>query len=118
VRAVRSSTSCSGACSAGCRLWPFHCGERLDVDFLGLIERAKAVRLVADRTRWRDWTRYSSRQDRRMKLGGLVGEAEYEGALDAAWPFLEFGQWTHVGKNATFGLGRYEIVARLPVERA
>jgi len=88
----------------------FHCGVRLDLDFVDLIERAKAVRLVEDRTRWEDWTRYSSRQDRRMTLGGLVGEAVYEGPLDGLWPFLVFGQWTHVGKNATFGLGRYEIV--------
>lgn len=45
-----------------------------------------------------------------MKLGGLVGEAVYEGPLDGLWPILVFGQWTHVGKNATFGLGGYEIV--------
>jgi len=87
----------------------FHCGARLEVDFVGLIEKAKAIALVDDRTRWEDWTRYSSRQDRHMILGGLVGEATYEGPLDGLWPFLVFGQWTHVGKNATFGLGRYEI---------
>jgi hypothetical protein len=88
----------------------FHCGAGLDLDFVGLIDQAKAVRLVEDRTRWEDWTRYSSRQDRRMVFGGLVGEAVYEGPLDRLWPFLVFGQWTHVGKNATFGLGRYELV--------
>lgn len=87
----------------------FHCGVRLDLDFLRLIERAKATKLIDDRTRWEDWTRYSSRQDRRMTLGGLVGEAAYEGSLTEFWPFLVFGQWTHVGKNATFGMGRYEI---------
>lgn len=92
------------------RLALFHCGVRLDLDFVDLIERAKAVRLIEDRARWEDWVRYSSRQDRRMTLGGLVGEAVYEGPLDGLWPFLVFGQWTHVGKNATFGLGRYEIV--------
>ena len=88
----------------------FHCGFRLDLDFVGLIERAGAVRLVEDRTRWEDWRRYSSRQDRHMVLGGLVGEAVYEGPLEEFWPFVVFGQWTHVGKNATFGLGRYEVV--------
>jgi hypothetical protein len=87
----------------------FHCGGPLQADFLSLIERAKAVRLVADRTRWEDWTRYSSRQERRMVLGGLVGEAVYEGPVEDLWPYLCFGQWTHVGKNATFGLGRYRI---------
>jgi hypothetical protein len=87
----------------------FHCGVRLDLDFAGLIDAAKAVKLIEDRTHWEDWTRYSSRQDRRMTLGGLVGEAVYEGPLADLWPFIVFGQWTHVGKNATFGLGRYEV---------
>lgn len=91
----------------------FHCGVPLDLDFRGLIEKARAVKLVQDATKWRDWTRYSSRQDRRMVLGGLVGEARYEGAVDEFWPYLVFGQWTHVGKNATFGLGRYELEPRM-----
>ncbi len=89
----------------------FHCDRRLDLDFRGLIAQAERVALVEDRTHWRDLPRYSSRQDRHMVLGGIVGDAEYEGPVGALWPFLVFGQWTHVGKNATFGLGRYEIVA-------
>ena len=44
-----------------------------------------------------------------MDGNGLVGEAVYEGDLAPFWPFLVFGQWAHVGKNATFGLGRYEL---------
>ena len=95
----------------------FHCGVRLDLDFVGLIEQAKAVKLVEDRTGWKDWARYSSRQDRRMVLGGLVGEAVYEGLLEGLWPFLVFGQWTHVGKNATFGLGRYEVAPSVKEDR-
>ncbi len=91
----------------------FHCGTRLDLDFLGLIEQARSVKLVDDRTRWEDRARYSARQDRRMILGGLRGEAVYEGSFEGLWPYLVFGQWTHVGKNATFGQGRYEIVAPL-----
>ena len=87
----------------------FHCGAPLDLDFRGLIERAQAVRLVSDDTRWTAWTRYSSRQDRRMEWTGLVGSATYEGDLAVFWPYLLFGQWTHVGKGATFGLGSYRV---------
>jgi hypothetical protein len=89
----------------------FHCGGPLDVDFRGLIEQAQRVRLVADHTRWTAWTRYSGRQDRRMEWTGIVGEATYEGDLAPFWPYLVFGQWTHVGKGATFGLGNYRIAS-------
>lgn len=88
----------------------FHCGTPLEADFAGLIEQARAIRLVRDGTQWREWTRFSSRQRRRIPMGGLVGDATYEGELSPFWPFIVFGQWTHVGKGATFGQGRYEIV--------
>jgi len=87
----------------------FHCGGRLEVDYRGLIARAQGVQLVQNETRWVDWERYSSRQKARMVFGGLVGEATYTGEFRPFLPYLIFGQWTHVGKNATFGLGRYEV---------
>jgi hypothetical protein len=87
----------------------FHCGAPLDVDFRGLIEQAHGVRLVADETRRMTWTRYSGRQDRRMEWEGFVGAAIYEGDLALFWPYLVFGQWTHVGNGTTFGLGRYRL---------
>ena len=90
----------------------FHDGGPLDVDFRALIEAAGAVRLVRDETRWTRWTRYSSRQDRRMEWEGLVGAAVYEGDLTAFWPYLVFGQWTHVGSGTTFGLGGYRLEPR------
>jgi CRISPR/Cas system endoribonuclease Cas6 (RAMP superfamily) len=89
----------------------FHGGTPLDVNFRGLIDQARAVRLVRDETRWTTWARYSSRQDRRMEWAGLVGTATYEGDLTPFWPYLVFGQWTHVGKGATFGLGGYRLTS-------
>lgn len=94
----------------------FHCGEPLDVDFRGLIAAAASVRLAADHTRWTTWARYSARQDRRMAWSGLIGDATYEGDLRPFWPYLVFGQWTHVGKGATFGLGAYRLAAVAPEE--
>jgi len=78
-------------------------------DHKGLIAAAEKIKLIRNQTRWHDWERYSSRQKERMAFGGIVGEAEYKGPLGAFLPYLTFGQWTHVGKNATFGLGRYEV---------
>ncbi|MCL6589998.1 MAG: CRISPR system precrRNA processing endoribonuclease RAMP protein Cas6 [Firmicutes bacterium] len=87
----------------------FYCGERLECDFNGLIARAGAVRLTDNQTFWADWERYSSRQDIRMHMGGLVGEAGYEGPWQEFEELLRWGEVLHVGKGATFGLGKYRI---------
>ena len=89
----------------------FHGGGPLDLDFRGLIATAESVRLAADETRWTAWTRYSTRQGQPMEWTGVVGTATYEGDLAPFWPYLVFGQWAHVGKGATFGLGRYRLDA-------
>ncbi len=88
-----------------------HGGRDLGLDYRAMIEKAEAVRLERDETIWVDLERYSARQDTRMKLGGIVGEAEYAGDLAPFVPLLAVGEWTHVGKNATFGLGKYTVVA-------
>lgn len=93
----------------------FHCAFTPQADFRRLIELAAEAKLLRDATRWRDWERYSSRQDCRLKLGGLVGEAEYENVPAELLPWLYLGTWLHVGKASTFGLGRYEV---LPVVKA
>lgn len=61
---------------------------------------------------WFDWKRFSSRQQQAMTLGGVVGQWHLRGpaeALASAWPWLWLGQWLHVGKNASFGLGGYRL---------
>ena len=45
----------------------------------------------------------------RMVLGGALGRWTLQGDLAPFWPLLHLGQWLHVGKNATFGLGRYRM---------
>jgi hypothetical protein len=61
---------------------------------------------------WHDWTRYSSRQQQEMTLGGVMGRWALRGSpetLAALWPWLWLGQWLHAGKNATMGLGGYTL---------
>lgn len=84
----------------------FHC--KSDVSLFGkdLVEKAKAVRLVENKTFWADWERYSHRKQRRMKLGGIVGTAVYEGEFSDFMPLVILGEWVHVGKGTSFGLGK------------
>jgi hypothetical protein len=88
----------------------FHQEARPEVDFGALGERAAAVEME-DGLLWRDWRRYSSRQQQGMVLGGVVGEAALRGDLAPFAGLLAAGQWTHLGKNASFGLGGYRLEA-------
>lgn len=91
----------------------FHCGERLDWDFKGLIERAKEVETLSSDLRWTDWERYSTRQGQKMRLGGVVGTVKYRSEtkmLTRFLPLVELGQHIHVGKGTSFGLGWYEVM--------
>lgn len=87
----------------------FHCGENLDLDFNSLIGQATKIKTEEINLHWADWERYSFAQARRMKLGGFMGRVRYKGPLEPFLPFLKLGEYTHVGKGATFGLGWYRI---------
>ncbi len=88
----------------------FHCGKELDLDFRALIEEAKGIRVQKENLRWLDWERYSNRQETRMKMGGFVGSIIFQGELEKFMPYLLLGEYIHVGKGTSFGLGKYEIL--------
>lgn len=86
----------------------FHCDYKLDDrGFKDLIEQARDVRTINQKLHWHDWERYSNRQETRMKMGGVMGEITYEGDLTPFWPYIRLGEYVHVGKGSSFGLGKY-----------
>ena len=88
----------------------FHCDAELDLDFKGLIERSREVKVQKDKLQWFDWERYSTRQDTKMMMGGFIGSITFEGDLEPFMSFLMLGEYIHVGKGTSFGLGKYEII--------
>ena len=87
-----------------------HCESNWDLPYKEILDQAASqVQLVASQTSWYDWERYSNRQKTRMNMGGIVGELVYEGDLAPFLPLILLGQFTHIGKNTTFGLGKYVI---------
>jgi hypothetical protein len=87
----------------------FHTNVEFDTDYSTLGELAEQV-TIEKSLEWQDWRRYSSRQKQKMSFGGVVGSMVFKGDLGPFLPYLFVGQWLHVGKNATFGLGNYEIL--------
>ncbi|CAK0751731.1 CRISPR-associated protein Cas6 [Gammaproteobacteria bacterium] len=89
-----------------------HMSQSLKANYQELAQQAMIIG-VHGRLTWRDWTRHSRRQQQEMTLGGVVGNWVLTGHLEPFWPFLYLGQWLHVGKNSTFGLGQYRIIEEI-----
>lgn len=53
--------------------------------------------------------RYSSTQDQKMPLKGIKGEMQLSGIPEGLLPALLAGEVLHIGKNTSFGFGRYHI---------
>lgn len=64
-----------------------------------------------DQLYWYDWNRYSNRQNKKMKLGGLKGEVLIKGELEPCLSLMALGRYIHAGKNTSFGLGQYSFQA-------
>ena len=87
-------------------------GERLDIDYSGLINQACTIaesNKPEGQWRWVDYKRYSTTQQRSMKLGGVFGDILYRGELTELYPYLKAGEVLAVGKGIAFGFGRYKV---------
>ncbi len=87
-----------------------HCDIVLNFNHKKLIEEAEKVEIHNSELKWFDWERYSNRQKTRMKMGGFIGKITYKGELVPFIQFLKIGEYIHIGKNVSFGLGKYKIV--------
>lgn len=90
----------------------FHTDTPLETDFAGLSQAARQVQFSQQNLRWYDWTRFSSRQQTEMNMGGLIGTLQLDmTGLELFWPYLWLGQWTHNGKGTSMGMGAYSLNA-------
>jgi hypothetical protein len=80
----------------------------------GLIEAAGRVRVVENRLVWEELRSYSTRRRRSTPTGGLLGTVVLEADdWSPFWPWLVWGQFVHVGKDAVKGNGMYRIEWRM-----
>jgi CRISPR-associated endoribonuclease Cas6 len=94
-------------CERAALLSFYHCDAE-ETDYKDFLKGAEKIKIKENALKWYDWERYSARKGR-MKLGGLVGNITYAGKLDKFLPLLTIGQYIHVGKATTFGLGKYRV---------
>ncbi len=82
----------------------------LEIDHIGIVERARSIELVSSDVSWVSSERRSSRTGQRHPLGGFVGTAIYRGPLGEFMPWLRAGYWTGVGRQTVWGKGVIEIL--------
>jgi hypothetical protein len=90
------------------QLTTIHCGFESPLDHRSLVERARNVNIVSNHLKWKDWERYSNRQQTKMNFGGLVGELEFTGPIAEFLPLLALGELLHIGTGTTMGLGKFQ----------
>jgi hypothetical protein len=78
-----------------------------DLDYKGLINKASEIKIENSNLYWKDWQRYSNRQNKKMFMGGLLGDITYSGNLTEFVPLIEACSKVHIGKNTVFGLGGF-----------
>lgn len=54
--------------------------------------------------------RFSNHHHNKMKWKGIEGTVELSEINKKIWPLLIAGEITHIGKNTSFGFGRYRII--------
>lgn len=74
-----------------------------------LLEQAKELSILKKELFWKDWTRWSGRQQTHISLGGVIGEITLSGNLIDLLPLFYAGELLHLGKSTVMGLGKYTI---------
>jgi len=82
----------------------------LSIDFSGLGERARNIRLMDCDLKWSRPLRRSSRTGQVHEIGGFTGDAVYEGDLGEFVPWLEAARWTGVGRQTVWGKGDVRVI--------
>ena len=65
--------------------------------------------IVEANIRWKEEVRYSGRQKQRLKIGGIDGIINTVIYKENVLDLLIAGELVHIGKNTSFGLGKYNL---------
>ena len=85
-------------------------GEGLELDWTGLTERARRVRLIGSNLRVEGGMRMSTKTGQTHALAGFVGTATYEGSVGEFLPLLRAAVYTGVGRQTVWGKGHIRIL--------
>jgi hypothetical protein len=73
------------------------------------LDLARRVQTVEDQTSWQPCSRYSSREEKKQSLSGLMGRVRYTNVPVSLIPLLHFGTLAHIGNGTSMGMGAYAL---------
>jgi len=79
-------------------------GQELEYDFKYLAQQADRIVCIQDAFH------FSAAPCGAIKLSGLTGSGRFRGDFTDLLPFLVAGTYVHAGKNAAFGMGRFNLL--------
>ncbi|MCL4215589.1 MAG: CRISPR system precrRNA processing endoribonuclease RAMP protein Cas6, partial [Candidatus Hydrogenedentes bacterium] len=88
----------------------FHGGGLTDQLSTHFLDAARDAVTLENTFAWEAASRTSTRQRQNIPTGGVRGMIACEGDFGVLEPLLRAGEYVHVGKNATFGLGQYRLL--------
>jgi hypothetical protein len=80
----------------------YYCGLEMEADFRSCSEATERLELLEDRFCFGNC-------DRSMRLSGVMGEGCLSGDFRDLMTFLALGEYLHLGKGASFGMGAYQL---------
>lgn len=88
----------------------FYASSELDCDFKQLKQYTQEIPVIKCQLSWRKGARYSAKNKETKDTSGWLGCIELElKEHPQLWPFIYYGQWLNVGKNASLGFGHYVL---------
>ncbi len=73
------------------------------------VELESYPEIIEQNTYMRIVKRYSSTQDSRVYLRGMEGRVVFDAISEEYLPYVLAGELLHIGKNTSFGFGRYRL---------
>lgn len=91
------------------RIFMLDCFEGIESDILEQGDGECMLKIQSQECHLASISRYSTRKNEKMILRGLKGHALLEGLTEDLLMLLLVGELIHIGKNTSFGFGRYHL---------
>lgn len=88
-------------------------GNHLNWNFAEISRLARQVRLSSINLEPVYWERFSTRQQQRIPISGVIGQASYSGPVSSFIDLIRAGEVIRCGRSTTFGQGRISFAGNV-----